>query len=94
MEFIIELLLDLILEGSIEISSNRKVPKWIRYPLIVLIILFFTIVIFGMLILGLIILKNNLYFGLLMILISIILLILGIKKYKIIYVEKKNEEKR
>ena len=32
MDFIIELVMELLLEGSIEISSNKKVSKWIRYP--------------------------------------------------------------
>jgi len=45
MEFLIEELLNLIFEGSIEISSNKKVSKWIRYPLIVIIILFFSVII-------------------------------------------------
>lgn len=30
MEFVIELLLDLIIEGSIEVGKNKKVSKWIR----------------------------------------------------------------
>ena len=45
MKFIIELILDLLLEGSIEASKSEKVPKPIRYILIVLISLFFLAVI-------------------------------------------------
>ena len=86
MEFLIELLLDLVLEGSIEISKNKKISKFIRYPLIIFIILSFTIIFFGMLILGILILKENIYFGLL---ISIILIILSIKKFKKVYIERK-----
>ena len=38
MEFIFEMVLELILEGTLEISKNRKVPKIIRYPLIFFIV--------------------------------------------------------
>lgn len=89
MEFLIELLLDLIIEGSIEISSNKKVSKFIRYPLIVLIILFFTLFILGLMLLGIIILKENIYFGIFLLIIVLILLISGINKFKNIYLEKR-----
>lgn len=35
-----EFILELVVEGSIEISKNKKINKWIRYPLIALIIIF------------------------------------------------------
>ncbi len=89
MEFLIELLLDLVLEGSIEISSNKKVSKFIRYPLIILIILFFSIVIFGLLLLGIMIIKDNILIGLFIIAISLFLLIASIIKFKTIYLNKK-----
>ena len=57
MDLLIEIILELILEGSIEISSNRKVPKWIRYPLILILTILFSIIIVGIFILGLYIYK-------------------------------------
>ena len=75
MEFLIEVLLELILEGGIEISSNKKVPKWIRYPMIVLILLFFTFVIVAILALGMYILTKNIFMGIVIITIGVILLI-------------------
>lgn len=90
MEFIFELLVELLLEGSIEISSNRKLSKWIRYPLIILLILFFSTVIFGLLILGVLILKKNIAAGLFVIIVSLILLIGCIIKFKNIYINKTN----
>lgn len=90
MDFLIEILLELIIEGSIEISSNKKVPKWIRYPAIILITLFFTIIIFGVLALGVYILKRNIFVGIVIILIGLILLISGIREFKKKYIEKKN----
>lgn len=97
MEFIIELILELILEGTIEISSNKKVPKWIRYPLILILILFVSIVIIGIFILGIYIYKENAIASLILIIISIILLISGVVKFKNLYLKKKeesNEKKR
>lgn len=88
MEFLIEAVLDLIFEGSIEISSNKKVPKWIRYPLIVLIILFCMIVILGLLIIGIVMLKESILAGIITISVSLILFILGIIKFNKIYKEK------
>ena len=42
MEFIIECILELLLEGSIEVLPNKKISKWIRYPLAIFVILFFS----------------------------------------------------
>ena len=39
MDFIIELLVELILEGSFELSQTKKTPNWLRIPLIILILL-------------------------------------------------------
>lgn len=91
MEFIIEVLLELIFEGSIEISSNRKVSKWIRYPLILFIIMLFTSVILGLLIIGVLLFSENIYASLFMIFISLVMLVASIIKFKKIYIEKKEE---
>lgn len=87
MEFIIELILDLIFEGSIEISKNKKISKWIRYPLIALISLFFiaVLVLIGML--GVtIILKStqslHIGVGIIIIILDVILIVSAIKKLK------------
>lgn len=33
--------MELIVDGAIEVSGNKKLSRWIRYPLITLIVLFF-----------------------------------------------------
>lgn len=81
MDFIIELLLDLTFEGSIEISKNKKVPKWIRYPLIFIISLFMLTILVGLLILGFLILEDNPLFGIFMIIIGIVLSTMAINKF-------------
>lgn len=36
MDFVLEGLLELILDGGVEVGTNRKYSKWIRYPLLIL----------------------------------------------------------
>ena len=91
MEEIIEIVLDLILEGSMELSQNKKLPKWIRYSLIGFLILFFSIVIISLFIIGLVILKESIL-GYLIIIISLLLLIGGIIKVKKVYSKKVGKE--
>ena len=92
MELLIEILLELIFEGTFELSSNKKVPKWVRYPLIAIIVLFCAIVIFGLLIIGIRILNENIFIGIVLILISLILLIRAIKEFKNKYMDKRGKE--
>lgn len=94
MDDIIEFILELILEGTIEISSNKKVPKWIRYPLIALTLLFFAIVTFGLIIIGIFMSKENIYIGIFFIIIGLILLVAGIIKIDKIYIEKKEKQSK
>ena len=89
MEFIIELILDLLLEGSIEASKSEKVPKPIRYILIALISLFFLAVIGLIIFIGIDTLKNSKIGGIIVISMGVLLLILAIMKFKKIYLKKK-----
>ena len=91
MDEIIEILLELIIEGGIEISGNKKISKWIRYPIITIIILFFTLIIGLFFFIGFSILNENIQGGIIAILIGIILLVLGIIKGKEKYLEIKNK---
>ena len=71
MDFIIELVTDLLLEGSFELSKNLKTPKWLRYPLIIFVILFFIAVISIIFIVGYLTLKESTIIGILLIIIAI-----------------------
>ena len=90
MDFIFEILLDLIIEGCFEASINKKVPKIIRYQLIALIVLFFISVLSGIFILGISLWKKNIYGGMFIISISIILLIATIYKLRKMYIKREN----
>ena len=87
MEFLIELILELLLEGGQEICANRKISTWIRYPIAFILILFFAVIILGLLFIGIYIIKDNLIVSLFFIIVSIVLLIGAIIKFKKVYVE-------
>ena len=74
MNDLIEFLLEIVLEGAIELSSNKKVPNWIRYPLTIIISLFFLAVLFLIFYCGIIVLEENVLFGILLFLLGVFLL--------------------
>ncbi len=91
MDFVIELILDLIFEGSLELSNNKKVPKWIRYILIAFIILVFVIVCLLFLLVSLLLIKESLIGSLLFLALTIFFVVSGIVKFKKKYLKKKNK---
>lgn len=88
MEFIIEFLIELILEGSFELSKTKKTPKWLRYPLIIFVILFFIGIISIILLTGYLALSENILLGTIIIIIGLLFLIVSIYKFKHIYVKR------
>lgn len=87
MEFVVELILELLLEGGIEVSSNKKISKWIRYPILAFLILFFSVIIFGIIILGLFLLPQSIFGGIFITLVGLFMLIMAIYKFKKRYLE-------
>lgn len=45
MEILIEILGEIVLEGIVELITNKKISKWIRYPVSVIFFAFYLIVI-------------------------------------------------
>ena len=90
MDILIELVLDLLLEGSIEASKCKKTPKVIRWLLLLFIAVFFLGVICLMFFVGLIIIKDNILVGIFILLISAFMLIASIIKFKKVYLSKKS----
>lgn len=86
MELFMEFILECLLEGSLEITKNKKVPKFIRYPLIFLFSLIFLCVIFGLFFLGIAYFSENILVGFFLIGIDLFfifcLVYKGIKFYK------------
>lgn len=82
MELLIELILELLFEGGEEICSDRRISKWIRYPIAIILILFCSVVILGILFLGIYFLKDNILIGIFFIIISIVMIIGALMKFK------------
>lgn len=92
LEFIIELVIELIVDGGIELTKSKKVSKWIRYP-IVAIAGIVTIGILGfMLLLGYGLLDETALGGLIILGLTLLLLILTIRKLIKVYKEVKEEK--
>ncbi|MBO5349344.1 MAG: hypothetical protein J6A89_05960 [Clostridia bacterium] len=92
MDFIIELILELVWEGSIEASKSNKIPKYIRYPLIVIISLFFIAVIGLIFLSGALMLKDNIIAGIVIILIGLFMLVFTIVKFRKTYLIKTEQK--
>ena len=90
MEYVIEAVLDLVLELGIEASKNKKVPKIKRWLLIGLIMFLFIGVIGMVLFAGVLVLLQDIIGGIILIAIGIIMLISAITKFKKIYIKKKH----
>lgn len=88
MEFIIELVLELLFEGGEEICEDRTISKWIRYPIAFLFILFCGAVTLGIIFLGIYFLKYDTLIGLFFIVIAIVMIIGGFIKFKNIYTQR------
>lgn len=92
MEFIIEFIIDFLFESSIEVSKDKKVPKYIRYPLIAIISLFFIVIIGLIFYTGIIVLKESIIAGIILILIGLYMFIAGIIKFRKVYLSKINKD--
>ena len=92
MDDLLEFILELILEGGIKLSSNKKVTKWIRYPLILIVFIIYIAIITLMFLLGIYIYKESIALSIAIIILSIALSIGGINKFKEIYLEKKKQK--
>ena len=85
MEFLIELIFELVFEFGGEVATNKKVSKWIRYPLMAIFILIFASVIGLILVMGIAMLDKNIIAGLFFIALGIFFLVGSIYKAKKVY---------
>ena len=89
MDIIFELLLELVLEGTIELSKSVRVPRFIRYPLIVLLVLLSLGVIGIIFAVGVWILGENVLLGLLLIALALLMAVMGVRKLRKAYLTRK-----
>ncbi len=88
MEFILEFIFELIFEGSVEISANNKISKWIRYPLIVIIVAFYLGLIGLFFALGINMFNENKLRSLLMIALAIFMFVICAVAFRKLYLKK------
>ena len=84
MDDLIEFIIEFLFEVGGEVAIDKKVSKWIRYPIIALITIFYALIIGGLILFGISMIKENILVALLFIFIGLFLLIgsiLKIKKY-------------
>ena len=82
MEYLVEFLLELVLEGSIEVSKSPKIRKPIRRLFLIIIALFFLFTIGIILFTGILVIKENQILGFLLLLLGFLILTLSIIKFK------------
>ncbi len=90
MDFLIELLLELVLEGSVEIVKSKRVSRIIRYPLIFLLALFFAAVEGLILFVGISMLKTSVLGGVIVIALAVVFLIALVIKIVREYIKRQN----
>ena len=90
MEYIFEFISELVLEGGIEASKCSKIPNYIRYPLIGILSFIFVAVIGFVIVTGFLLLKQNLIAGIMLISIGLFMFIMSVKKFREIYLVKKD----
>ncbi len=92
MEFLFELILELVLDGSVEVAQDRKVPKYIRYPLIGFLVLCFLAVIGLIIFAGVLVLEENIFVGVFLILLGLLLFIMSIIQFRKTYLTRRSNE--
>ncbi len=89
MESIIEIILELVLEGSIEASKSSKIPKPVRYLITAMIVLLFIAFIGFIFWVGVIVLNDNIPAGIFLILMGVVMTLLGVIKFIKTYLTKR-----
>ena len=92
MEYLIELILELVLEGGLEATKSDKIPKTIRYIILGIILLFFIAVIGIIYLTAFLILKQSIVGFILFFLLATFMLISTIIKFKKEYLKKINNK--
>ncbi|MBE5814042.1 MAG: hypothetical protein E7320_02385 [Clostridiales bacterium] len=89
MEFLFELLFELAAEGTVELSKSVRVPRPVRFLLIGIIVLFSVAVIGVMLLASIMALKENVFFGIVLLAITLFMLVMGVIRFRETYLKKK-----
>lgn len=95
MDELVELILELMFEGIIAIGNNKKISKWIRYPLMIIMLLLVLLINGLCFLLGIVALRERetgfIILGIILILCGVGLLLGIIKQVKKYWDSEKNE---
>lgn len=89
MELIFELIAEVLVDGGIEVGTNKKISKWIRYPILFILISLFLAVTFLVIFVGISIFEKSALGSILIIFVGIILFIGVIFRFRKLYIENK-----
>jgi len=92
MDLVTEFIIEVILEGIVELIQNKKISKWVRYPLLIIISAFYVFIL-GML--GMILpsaFKESIYIGFTLSCLEFVLVIGIIYIIRIIIIKKHTKE--
>lgn len=90
MDDITELLVELFWDGAFALSTDNRLPKWVRYPTIGLIVLLFAAVVAVILMVGILMLRRVWFAGLLFLGLGVFFAYWGIRKFRRVYILKKD----
>ena len=91
MEDIIELLVELFWDGALALSTDNRLPKWVRYPAIGLIVLLFSAVVGLILALVIHLLGDIWYVGVILIALDALFVFWAIRKFRRVYILKRDK---
>jgi len=87
-EIVIDFIVSLFIENTDNIIKNKKISKWIRYPVIFIAIVLSSLITIAPIILGIVLLDKNITASVIFILIGTVFTLLMIYKIKKIIKEK------
>lgn len=94
MEFLMELITELLLESSVEVAKSRRISKWIRYPAIVLLAVLYVAVVMVIALVGWIVMKegSTAWLGIGFLLLDILFVLYSSRKIRKEILARKKEE--
>ena len=90
MEDILEAIAEILWDGALKLSTDNRLPKWVRYPAIGLIVLLFAAVVAVILMVGILMLRRVWFVGLLFLGLGVFFAYWGIRKFRRVYILKKD----
>ena len=91
MDFILDLLIGIILEDGLEASQNKKIPKGVRYLVLMVVILLYALIVGLVVWFGIQTLKDNVAAGVGIIIFAVAFAIMCIIKFVNAFKKKKTE---